>query len=244
MESEHRSGNRNAAHRDHRREFAHSSDFSALSPMAHRLQLGADETEDGIGATTSGRGGMKVMRTMARFLLASVMVLESLPAVAHDRSPGEQASEDSQPTMQFAMRAGDYVRLHPVDGERVTGRVESVDGDIISLDGKSFDLSRGGVEQIELRIDDSLANGALIGGGIAAGYVGVSCAAGGGCGSDSVVWVATAILVAAGAGLGAYIDSLRHGYKTIYPAPASETTWSIVPIIDGDTKAVVFSLSF
>jgi hypothetical protein len=140
------------------------------------------------------------------------------------------------------MRIGDDVRILTRGGETVSGEVEDFDGDFLRLDGgKSFRLREGHLQRIDLRVDDSLANGALIGAGIGAGWTALACTQG--CEAGLAV-VGGLILAGGGAGLGALVDALVRGHKVIYSGPESGTRWSLMPMVDRDKKGLLFSVRF
>lgn len=148
----------------------------------------------------------------------------------------------SQEALLYRMRIGDNIRLRTTISETVRGRVEDFDGDLLHLEGKTFSLSEGDVQQIELRVDDPLANGTLIGAGVGVGLVALACATAQGCDADMAL-LGGLFYAGAGAGLGALFDAMNHGYQVIYAASARGTTWSIAPLLDRDKKGFVFLLS-
>jgi hypothetical protein len=111
----------------------------------------------------------------------------------------------------------------------------------VRVDGKNYRLSEGEVQQIDLRLDDSVTNGALIGAAIGGGWIALACVSG--C-EPEVAAVAGLITVGAGAGLGALFDSLNHGHQVIYARPESKTTWSIAPILGRGKKGLALRVSF
>jgi hypothetical protein len=139
------------------------------------------------------------------------------------------------------MRIGDEVRLLTRGGEKVHGEIANFDGDLIELDRRSFRLSDGDLQRIDLRIHDSLANGALIGAGIGGGLTALACAQY--CEGAGAV-VGGLILAGGFAGLGALLDSLSLSHRVIYSNPEPGTNWSVAPVVGRDRKGIFFSLRF
>jgi hypothetical protein len=144
----------------------------------------------------------------------------------------------------FPLRAGDSIRVRAADGSNTRGRVEAFDGDLLRVDSRSFRLSDGSVERIDMVIHDPLKNGVLIGFGIGAGWAGLSCAAGGCDGGSTVAGVL--ILGGAGAGLGALFDSLRTKSEIVYLPPSREPSkrLSFAPLLTRDAKGLLVMISF
>jgi hypothetical protein len=147
--------------------------------------------------------------------------------------------------LRFRIRAGDSIRLTTAEGGETGGRVESFDGDILQLDGRSFRLSDGDVKRIEMDIGDSLLNGSLIGLGIGVGWVGLGCAAADVCEADAAV-IAALIMGGGLAGLGALIDSANEGSEVVYVSPRGSPSkdLSVVPLFTRDAKGLRFRISF
>jgi hypothetical protein len=146
------------------------------------------------------------------------------------------------------MRFGDTIFLRTPTGRMVTGRVEDFDGDELRIDGKTFSLSRGEVRQIDVRVDDPLGNGALIGAGIGTGVVLATCVAVSGDGNSCAEFALFlgGVYAGAGAGLGILVDALHRGREVVYVAPsaASERKLTVVPLFTRDKKGVLVSLGF
>jgi hypothetical protein len=146
--------------------------------------------------------------------------------------------------LPFRLRIGDSIRLETAEGTEVEGRLEDFDGDRLRVGASSFRLSQGDVHRIDLKVNDSLANGSLIGLGVGVGWVGLGCAAGG---CDAAAFVVGALILGGGgAGLGALFDALHTGSETVYVSTSArdEKSVSLVPLLGGDRKGLALSLRF
>jgi hypothetical protein len=63
-----------------------------------------------------------------------------------------------------------------------------------------------------------------------------------GCGAGA--WAFVALMGAAGGGLGALFDAARADNRTVYEAPSSRTSISVVPVVTPDTKALALRVRF
>lgn len=187
------------------------------------------------------------MRRAALILVSWGFVLGSVPLSAQERREKPPQVSRSAEGLAYRMRFGDTISLRTPSGGKITGRVEDFDGDELLIDGKTFRLSRGEVREIEVKVDDSLANGALIGAGVGTGLALATCVALSGDGNDCAEFALFfgGVYAGAGAGLGALVDALHQGREVVYVAPsaASERKLSIVPLFTRDKKGVLFSLS-
>jgi hypothetical protein len=123
--------------------------------------------------------------------------------------------------------------------------VDAFDGDLLQLDERSYRLSDGDVQQIEMKMDDSLLNGALIGLGVGAGLVALGCAAPGEC--DSGAAVVSALILGGGlAGLGALFDAAHAGSEVVYVSPqgAPSKRLSVAPLLTRNKKGLLFTIRF
>jgi hypothetical protein len=146
--------------------------------------------------------------------------------------------------LAFRMRVGDSVRIHTPEGDEVRGRVDEFDGDLLRVDMRSFHLSQGEVQRIEMKVQDSLTNGALIGLGVGVGWMGLVCAAGGEC-SGPAAAISALILGGGGAGLGALFDALHTGADVVYNAPGrAGTRLSQAPLFTAEKKRALVTLRF
>jgi hypothetical protein len=146
--------------------------------------------------------------------------------------------------LAYRMRVGDTVRLRTGDGREVRGRVDDFDGDLLRIDSRSFHLSSGEVQRIERKVDDPVTNGALIGLGIGAGWIGLVCASYGGCDGEAIV--PGLVVAGGGAGLGALIDALYTHREVVYVSPSAHPPkkLEVSPILTRDRKGLLFSLHF
>jgi len=178
-------------------------------------------------------------------LVSSGFVLGSVPLSAQERAGAKRSAEGSRSAegLAYRMRFGDTISLRTPTGGTITGRVEDFDGDELRVDGRTFSLSRGEVRQIDVRVDDPVGNGALIGASIGTGLVLATCVAvGADC--DEFVLVVGGLYAGAGAGLGTLFDALHRGREVVYVAPsaASERKLTVVPLFTRDKKGVLVSL--
>jgi hypothetical protein len=102
------------------------------------------------------------------------------------------------------------------------------------------------IERIDLRVEDSLKNGVLIGAGIGASVGLLACysvdeGCGARVGAEAILWYG-----GAGAGLGALFDALFHDRRPIYVAPGSATESKIQLglIVTRERKGLFVSWSF
>ncbi len=188
------------------------------------------------------------MRRAALILVSWGFVVGSVPLSAQERREKPPEVSRSAEGLSYRMRYGDTISLRTPSGGTITGRIEDFDGDELRVGGKTFSLSRGEVRQIDVRVNDSLANGALIGAGVGTGLTLATCVALSGDGNDSAACVLflAGVYAGAGAGLGALFDALHRGREVVYVAPsaASDRKLSIVPLFTRDKKGVLVSLGF
>ena len=181
-------------------------------------------------------------------LVSSGFVLGSVPLSAQERREKSPQVSRSAEGLAYRMRFGDTISLRTPTGGTITGRVEDFDGDELRVDGKTFSLSRGEVRQIDVRVDDPVSNGALIGAGIGTGVVLATCVAVSGDGNSCAEFALFlgGLYAGAGAGLGTLVDALHRGREVVYVAPsaASERKLTVVPLFTRDKKGVLVSLGF
>ncbi len=158
--------------------------------------------------------------------------------------------------LAYRMRVGDTMYVRTEKGEDISGRLDDFDGEILRLDDRTLSLSGASgdkVERIDLKVDDSLKNGILIGTAIGAGLGtlgAVGCSLSDSpedldCGSGTVIAV-VAFYSAVGAAFGALFDGLTHRRLPVYVAPAvsSEPQLRIGPILSRDRRGLFVSWSF
>jgi hypothetical protein len=193
---------------------------------------------------TARRLGMR-RAALLLVLVLSGFVLGSVPLSAQEHAGAKRSPEVSRSAkgLAYRMRFGDTISLRTPTGGTITGRVEDFDGDELRIDGRTFSLSGGDVRQIDLRLDDPVGNGALIGAGIGTGLVLATCVA---VGADCAefILVLGGLYAGAGAGLGTLFDALHRGREVVYVAPsaASERKLTVVPLFTRDKKGVLVSL--
>jgi len=150
--------------------------------------------------------------------------------------------------LAYRMRFGDTVYVQSANGATVKGKVPDFDGDVLHVDKKTLSLSGvegDKIERIDLRVEDSLRNGVLIGAGIGASLVVLACAADD-CGGGGYAAVGATLYAGIGAGLGALFDVLLNDRELIYVAPDSPSGPRLLaaPILSPDRKGILVSISF
>lgn len=149
--------------------------------------------------------------------------------------------------LAYRVRLGDTVYVRTADGSRIEGKVDAFDGEVLRVDERTMSLSGSEgekVDRIELRVDDSLKNGALIGAGIGASLVVLACVTEEGCETGAAIAVG-AFYAGAGAGLGALFDALKHERQLIYVAPVSSgPRVGFAPFLGRDRMAFNIVVSF
>jgi hypothetical protein len=147
------------------------------------------------------------------------------------------------------LRPGDTVWVTDAQGREVKGRIASLSSDALMLEGgggRSF--GSADVRTIELRRNDSLGNGALIGLGVGGGLTLVACLATVEAGDQGWCAAAAAVYAGIGAGIGVGIDALIPGKKLVaFRAPGSAgaaARLSFAPVITPRAKGVAVAFSF
>jgi hypothetical protein len=148
------------------------------------------------------------------------------------------------------LRPGDTVWVTDAQGREVKGRILSLNTDALTLEGGNrTSFGAPDVSTIQVRRNDSLGNGALIGLGVGGGLTLVACLVS--VESRDAGWcvAAAAVYGGVGAGIGVGIDALIPGKKILaYRAPAPggapPARLSIAPVVTPRTKGVAVSLAF
>ena len=148
------------------------------------------------------------------------------------------------------LRPGDTIWVTDAQGREVKGRILSLSTDALTLEGASRrSFGSPDVTAIQLRRNDSLGNGALIGLGVGGGLTLVACLVS--VESSDAGWCAAAAAVygGIGAGIGVGIDALIPGKKTLaYRAPgstnAARARVRVVPVITPRVKGLAVSFGF
>jgi hypothetical protein len=176
-------------------------------------------------------------------LVGSITVAAAVPCAAQ-----EPVREFSQ--LNTRLRPGDTIWVTDAQGREVKGRILSLNTDEVTLEGgRRRSFGAPDVSTIQLRRNDSLANGALIGLGVGGGLTLVACLVS--VDSSDAGWCAAAAAVygGIGAGIGVGIDALIPGKKVLaYRAPASvadpPARLSIAPVVTPRAKGVAVSFAF
>ena len=148
------------------------------------------------------------------------------------------------------LRPGDTVWVTDAQGREVKGRILSLSTDALTLEGgKPRSFGAPEVSTIQLRRNDSLANGALIGLGVGSGLTLVACLADTEAREAGWCVAAAAVYGGIGAGIGVGIDALIPGKKILaYRAPAPSgappARLSIAPVVTPRAKGVAVSFAF
>jgi hypothetical protein len=135
-------------------------------------------------------------------------------------------------------------------GREVKGRILSLSTDALTLEGgRPRSFGAPDVSAIQVRRNDSLANGALIGLGVGSGLTLVACLADTEAREAGWCVAAAAVYGGIGAGIGVGIDALIPGKKILaYRAPAPSgappARLSIAPVVTPRAKGVAVSFAF
>jgi hypothetical protein len=148
--------------------------------------------------------------------------------------------------LDSVLRPGMTVWVTPTGGPEAKARVLSVSGETLTTmtDGEVSELRLADLTRVRARRSDSLLDGALIGAGAAVGSGLFMC-------TRFEPWdictanVASILRVGAvGAGIGAGIDALIRGRKTIYEAPRSSTRLHVIPLVQRRGAGAVVTVTF
>jgi hypothetical protein len=151
--------------------------------------------------------------------VAVLFLVLALPAVA-----SAQGIANSLQELRLLVRPGDRITVTDTAGQRVSGRIAELSPTSLALlvEGRRRDLAEAEVVTITHRHADSLANGALIGLGVGAGFAAVGLALlANDDGYDDDLGVGEAAAVVAiyggiGAGIGTGIDALITRQRVIF----------------------------
>ena len=158
-----------------------------------------------------------------------------------------EAQNVSFDRLALQLNQGDRVTITDSEGQETKGRIVDLSPSMLSLEtaGLRRDLTGGDVSVIERRYHDSLGNGALI--GLVSGVVFIAtivAAECSGCATDPEVMPWYALFGAAGAGIGAGLDSLHQGSRVVYRAAPSDRRLAVSPVVSPDRQGVSVSLGF
>ena len=180
---------------------------------------------------------------IARAILA--LAVFALPAICGAQEPVRDFTQ-----LNTRLVPGDTVWVTDAQGREVKGRIGALGADAITLDGgggRTFGAPD--VRTIEVRRNDSLGNGALIGLGIGGGLTLGLCLANSD--SNDAGWCAAAAAIYAGIGaaIGVGIDAMIPGKKLVaYRAPgaagAPSARLSLAPFVTPRAKGVAVSFAF
>jgi hypothetical protein len=185
---------------------------------------------------------------MKSWKIAIVLAVLSLLAAFALAAAQEPVRDFGQ--LNTRLRPGDTIWVTDAQGREVKGRIAALGGDALTLEGgggRSF--GSADVTTIELRRNDSLGNGALIGLGVGAGLSLAACLAEMEGSDQGWCAVAAAFYGGVGAGIGVGIDALIPGKKqVVYRAPGSSgaphAQLSLAPFITPRAKGVALAFAF
>lgn len=170
-----------------------------------------------------------------------------LVAIALTASLAE-AQRVSFDRLALQLNQGDAVTVTDGDGQELRGRVVDLSSSTLALeaDGLRRDLNRGDVSVIQRRERDSLTNGALVGfaSGVAFAVMLVLVVGDGSSAADPYAMPWYALYGAAGAGIGAGLDSLHQGSRVVYRAAPSDRRLALSPVVSRERQGVSVSLGF
>ncbi len=186
--------------------------------------------------------------TRSRLGLTGGRVKRTIRFEEVENIPGVAIVARSADRLAYRMGLGDTVYVLTAAGDTFKGTVDDFDGDVLRLGGRTMSLSGAQgetIDQIDLRVDDSLKNGVLIGAGIGVSLAALACISLGGCGADEGAVIA-AFYAGAGSGLGALFDALSHRRQLIYVAPPSTPAPRVrlLPVLTRDRKGLLISVGF
>jgi hypothetical protein len=133
------------------------------------------------------------------------------------------------------------------NGQEFRGTIADASESLLSLrigrDIRRFDAAD--VRSVRVRKEDSLANGALIGGAIGGGLTSLLFLDNE-CRDDPGCYAAVAVYAGIGALAGLGIDALVHGTVVVYTAPASgaQRRFTVAPMVAHGRKGVLLTIAF
>ena len=181
------------------------------------------------------------------WIVAALVAALSLaaPALCAAQEPVRDFSQ-----LNTRLRPGDTIWVTDAQGREVKGRILSLSTDALTLEGgRPRSFGAPDVSAIQVRRNDSLANGALIGLGVGSGLTLVACLADTEAREAGWCAAAAAVYGGIGAGIGVGIDALIPGKKILaYRAPAPSgappARLSIAPVVTPRAKGVAVSFAF
>jgi hypothetical protein len=178
-----------------------------------------------------------------------------------DRQAEQPASSFYELRDHAVVRVGDKIFLTDSEGDVLEGKIESFAWDDASITLENAFVNResklgprtfseADIRRIEVEMNDSLANGALIGAAAGAGIILVPYAIAGGddeyIGGDGALLLGAALFAGAGAAIGMGIDATIKERRLIFDAAKQKSAWNlrVVPILTKHRKGIAVSLSF
>ena len=180
--------------------------------------------------------GMRLSSATALLLLLAVAAPSSAQAVA-----------TSFDQLKVLVKAGDTIRVHESNGAEITGRIDSLSANVLTLvaQGRHQELRETDVTRISTRRQDSLLNGAAWGAASGAGTAAILAAVWceGDCDAGEVTAV-TAVYAGLGAAVGVGIDALIVRRRLIFERPARSVALTVSPTLAPGRQGVVVSVGF
>ena len=189
------------------------------------------------------------MRLPGTTTIVVVVVIIAIFAPAGANAQDTVVSFDQLSTR---LTPGDRVWVTDAHGREVTGRIQSLSPDALTLDANGpRTFAPGDVSVIRDRQRDSLKNGTLIGLGIGGGLAAAWCIGAVAAEENPSVECAEGFVVFGGLGtlLGLGIDAVIPGrMRVVYRAPgsggAASARLSIAPVVTARTKGVALAVTF
>lgn len=178
-----------------------------------------------------------------RCLVAAFGVFALAPPVVANAQPVSSDFEQ----LRASTRAGDTVYVTDDAGFEIKGKVLDLSPNALALmvDGQRREFGPARVRTIRKRHADPVWQGALIGAGIGMapflGYCVSATESGEKCSDQGSL---IAMYGALGGGIGAAVDALIRGKRSIYQAPGGPKTIKVSPVFSSKTRAVRFSVLF
>jgi len=185
---------------------------------------------------------------MKSWKLAAVLAAVSLLLAFALAAAQEPVRDFSQ--LNTRLRPGDSIWVTDAQGREAKGRILSLSTEELTLEGGSRrSFGAPDVSTIQIRRNDSLGNGALIGLGVGGGLTLVACLVSVESGDAGWCAAAAAVYGGIGAGIGVGIDALIPGKKILaYRAPgstnAARARVRVVPVITPRVKGLAVSFGF
>ena len=187
-------------------------------------------------------------RQYVKYAPLAALLIVLLPALAAAQKPVTSFDQ-----LNTRLKPGDTVWLTDAEGRETKGKIRDLSPASLRLSagGTTQDVEAARVGAIRVQPKDSLKNGVLW--GVLIGFVGgaLSCGLNPECAGDEAgAGIAAGLGIigaAAGAGIGAWIDSAIKGPKlVVYRAPGASdgTRLSLAPVITPRTKGVAVTYSF